>query len=268
MCHARARTTVRVGQRRCDRLIARSISSCRSTAAGVVTSWRSWPHGQPQAGPARCGWTRAVSTASNEPRARDTRFTPTSQGPVERANQAWASVISYIAMAKGFMYLVADHRYSRRVLSWRVSNTLDTDFCIEALEEALQRFEARRSPTKGPSSPVKRSLLKDHAIASAWMARADWCNVFVERLWRKRQVRGRVPAGLRNAHRASGRTGPLLRFLQHQASQWTDAPPMRCTSTRLTAIWQPETRGTIPLHEFPGSISVCCPRRRSIRTKG
>ena len=51
--------------------------------------------------------------------------------------------VSYIPMAKGFMYLVAIMDwYSRRVLSWRVSNTLDTDFCIEALEEALQRFEA------------------------------------------------------------------------------------------------------------------------------
>ena len=62
---------------------------------------------------------------------------------IERANQAWASDISYIPMAKGFMYLVAIMDwYSRRVLSWRVSNTLDADFCIEALEEALQRFEA------------------------------------------------------------------------------------------------------------------------------
>ena len=62
---------------------------------------------------------------------------------IERANQAWASDISYIPMAKGFMYLVAIMDwYSRRVLSWRVSNTLDAHFCIEALEDALQRFEA------------------------------------------------------------------------------------------------------------------------------
>ena len=57
---------------------------------------------------------------------------------IERANQAWASDISYIPMAKGFMYLVAIMDwYSRRVLSWRVSNTLDAHFCIEALEDAL-----------------------------------------------------------------------------------------------------------------------------------
>ena len=57
---------------------------------------------------------------------------------VEHANQVWASDICYIPMAKGFMYLVAIMDWhSRRVLSWRVSNTLDTEFCIEALEEAL-----------------------------------------------------------------------------------------------------------------------------------
>ena len=71
------------------------------------------------------------------------RCAPASDLCIERANQAWTSDISYIPMAKGFMYLVAIMDwYSRRVLSWRVSNTLDTHVCIEALEEALQRFEA------------------------------------------------------------------------------------------------------------------------------
>ena len=96
---------------------------------------------------------------------------------IERANQAWATDISYIPMAKGFMYLVAIMDwYSRRVLSWRVSNTLDTDFCIEALEEALQRFEAPEifNTTRGPSSPVRRSPTCSRArLRSAWMARAD-----------------------------------------------------------------------------------------------
>ena len=97
---------------------------------------------------------------------------------IERANQAWATDISYIPMAKGFMYLVAIMDwYSRRVLSWRVSNTLDTDFCIEALEEALQRFEAPEifNTDRGPSSPVRRSPTCSRAtpLRSAWMARAD-----------------------------------------------------------------------------------------------
>ena len=63
--------------------------------------------------------------------------------PIEHANHVWATDICYIPMAKGFMYLVAIMDWhSRRVLSWRVWNTLDADFCIEALEEAFQRFGA------------------------------------------------------------------------------------------------------------------------------
>ena len=109
---------------------------------------------------------------------------------IERANQAWASDISYIPMAKGFMYLVAIMDwYSRRVLSWRVSNTLDTDFCIEALEEALQRFEAPEIFNTDQGSQFTceafTDVLKGHAIAISMDGKGRWVdNVFVERLWR------------------------------------------------------------------------------------
>ena len=109
---------------------------------------------------------------------------------IERANQAWASDISYIPMAKGFMYLVAIMDwYSRRVLSWRVSNTLDTHFCIEALEEALQRFEAPEIFNTDQGSQFTceafTDVLKGHAIAISMDGKGRWVdNVFVERLWR------------------------------------------------------------------------------------
>ena len=109
---------------------------------------------------------------------------------IEPANQAWASDISYIPMAKGFMYLVAIMDwYSRRVLSWRVSNTLDTDFCIEALEEALQRFEAPEIFNTDQGSQFTceafTDVLKDHAIAISMDGKGRWVdNVFVERVWR------------------------------------------------------------------------------------
>ena len=62
---------------------------------------------------------------------------------VTRPNQVWATDITYIPMARGFVYLIAIvDWFSRRVLSWRLSITLETDFCIEALEEALTRFGA------------------------------------------------------------------------------------------------------------------------------
>ena len=62
---------------------------------------------------------------------------------VTRPNQVWATDITYIPMARGFVYLIAIvDWFSRRVLAWRLSITLETDSCIEALEEALTRFGA------------------------------------------------------------------------------------------------------------------------------
>lgn len=109
---------------------------------------------------------------------------------IERANQVWSTDICYIPMAKGFMYLVAIlDWYSRRVLSWRVSNTLDTDFCVEALEEALQRYGAPEifNTDQGSqfTSDAFTGVLKDHGIAISMDGKGRWVdNVFVERLWR------------------------------------------------------------------------------------
>ncbi len=109
---------------------------------------------------------------------------------VERANQVWASDICYIPMAKGFMYLVAIMDWhSRRVLSWRVSNTLDTEFCIEALEEALRRFGAPEifNTDQGAqfTSEAFTGVLKDNGVDISMDGKGRWVdNVFVERLWR------------------------------------------------------------------------------------
>ena len=110
--------------------------------------------------------------------------------PIERANHVWATDITYIPMAKGFMYLVAIiDWYSRRVLSWRVSNTLDTGFCIEALEEALQRHGAPQifNTDQGAqfTSEDFTGALKDHGVEISMDGKGRWVdNVFVERLWR------------------------------------------------------------------------------------
>jgi putative transposase len=109
---------------------------------------------------------------------------------IEHANQVWATDICYIPMAKGFMYLVAIMDWhSRRVLSWRLSNTLDTDFCIAALEEALQRFGAPEvfNTDQGSqfTSEAFTDVLKAHGIAISMDGKGRWVdNVFVERLWR------------------------------------------------------------------------------------
>jgi putative transposase len=106
---------------------------------------------------------------------------------IERANQVWATDICYIPMAKGFTYLVAIMDWhSRRLLSWRVSNTLDTDFCIEDLEEALRRFGAPEifntdQGSRFTSEPFT-DVLKEHGVAVSMDGKDRWVdNVFVER---------------------------------------------------------------------------------------
>src|SRR5690348_694311 len=74
---------------------------------------------------------------------------------IERVNQVWCSDVTYIAMAKGFLYLVVIMDWvSRAVLAWRLSNTLDADFCVEALEERSRAMAHRKSsiPTRAASS--------------------------------------------------------------------------------------------------------------------
>jgi putative transposase len=72
---------------------------------------------------------------------------------VTRPNQVWATDITYIPMARGLLHLIAIvDWFSRRVLSWRLSITLETDFCVEALEEALTRFGAPEIFNTDPSA--------------------------------------------------------------------------------------------------------------------
>ena len=109
---------------------------------------------------------------------------------VTRPNQVWATDITYIPMARGFVYLIAIvDWFSRRVLAWRLSITLETDFCIEALEEALARFGAPEifNTDQGSqfTSMAFTSVLHREKIAISMDGRGAWRdNVFVERLWR------------------------------------------------------------------------------------
>ena len=109
---------------------------------------------------------------------------------IERANQVWASDITYLPMAKGFVYLVAIlDLYSRKVLAWRTSNTLASDFCIEALQEALTRFGSPEIFNTDQGSQFTAEafteVLKHNAIRISMDGKGRWIdNVFVERLWR------------------------------------------------------------------------------------
>ncbi|MGA7297279.1 MAG: IS3 family transposase [Rhodanobacteraceae bacterium] len=109
---------------------------------------------------------------------------------VTRSNQVWASDITYVPMARGFVYLVAIvDLFSRKVLAWRLSITLSADFCVEALEEALARHGRPEIFNTDQGSQFTSTdftkVLKKAEIAISMDGRGAWRdNVFVERLWR------------------------------------------------------------------------------------
>jgi putative transposase len=108
---------------------------------------------------------------------------------ITRPNQVWAADITYIPMAKGFLYLVAIiDWYSRYVLSWKLSNTLDAGFCVEALEEALKKGRPDIFNTDQGSqftSEAFTGLLQQHGIRISMDGKGSYNdNLFIERLWR------------------------------------------------------------------------------------
>jgi len=108
---------------------------------------------------------------------------------IERANQVWAADITYIPMSRGFMYLVAIMDWhSRKVLSWRLSNTMEADFCVEALQEAIGRYGCPQifNTDQGAqfTSEAFTKVLKENDIAISMDGRRRvQDNIFIERLW-------------------------------------------------------------------------------------
>ncbi|WP_427147099.1 IS3 family transposase [Rhizobium leguminosarum] len=108
---------------------------------------------------------------------------------VTRPNQVWAMDITYVPMARGFVYLCAVvDWFSRRVLSWRLSITMEADFCIDAVEEALARYgkpDIFNTDQGSHTSIDFTAVLKKAEIAISMDGKGAWRdNVFVERLWR------------------------------------------------------------------------------------
>ena len=109
---------------------------------------------------------------------------------IDRPNQVWCADITYLPMRRGFLYLVAVMDWStRKVLSWRVSNTMDVGFCMEALEEALARFGRPEifNTDQGSqfTSPRFTGVLREAGVRISMDGRGRWRdNVFIERLWR------------------------------------------------------------------------------------
>lgn len=109
---------------------------------------------------------------------------------IDRPNQVWCADITYIPMRRGFLYLVAIMDWaSRKVLNWRLSNSMDASFCVDALEEALERFGSPDIFNTDQGSQFTSleftQVLKDAGIKISMDGKGRWMdNIFIERLWR------------------------------------------------------------------------------------
>jgi putative transposase len=164
---------------------------------------------------------------------------------VERPNQVWAADITYIPMGAGFLYLVAVIDWaSRAVLAWRLSNTMDSSFCVDALEEALARFGRPEIFNTDQGSQFTAAAftgaLTEAGIRISMDGRGRWMdNVFIERLWRSLKYEDVYLKGYADGHEARAGIASWIAFYNgrrpHQALG--DHTPM--------AVWREGVTGPI-----------------------
>jgi putative transposase len=165
---------------------------------------------------------------------------------IDRPNQVWCADVTYIPMARGFLYLVAIMDWtSRAVLAWRLSNTLDADFCVRALEEALARFgRPEIFNTDQGSQFTSAAFTRTLAAAGVQISmdgRGRWLdNVFIERLWRSLKYEEVYLKGYADAREARAGIAGWFSFYNgirpHQAL--VDRTPM--------AVWRAGMTGGLP----------------------
>jgi putative transposase len=145
---------------------------------------------------------------------------------ISRPNQVWAADITYIPMQKGFLYLVVIlDWYSRCILAWRLSNTLESDFCLEALQEALQQGKPEIFNTDQGSQFTSGefiSLLERGGIRVSMDGAGSYSdNLFVERFWRTLKYEEVYLKAYSDAREARREIGRYIRFYNaerpHQA---------------------------------------------------
>jgi putative transposase len=178
---------------------------------------------------------------------------------IERPNQAWAADITYIPMEKGFLYLVAIiDLYSRYVLAWRLSNSMETSFCIEALQEALQKGTPAIFNTDQGSqftSDEFVSILVRHDIKVSMDSVGRYLdNIFVERFWRTLKYEEVYLKAYQDGKVARIEIGKYIRFYNterpHQALGYKTpaeeyaAPTIEVVKEHMLQSDQPTTRTT------------------------
>jgi putative transposase len=137
---------------------------------------------------------------------------------INRPGQVYCSDITYIPMARGFVYLVVIMDwFSRKVLSWRLSNTMESDFCVDALEEAISCYGAPEifNTDQGAqfTSEAFTSVLKASGVKISMDGKGRWIdNVFVERLWRSIKYEEVYLRAYESVNEARTRIGSYLKF--------------------------------------------------------
>jgi len=143
---------------------------------------------------------------------------------ITKANHVWATDITYIPMARGFCYLVAIMDWaSRKVLAWRLSNTLDSAFCVDALEEAIAKFSCPEifNTDQGSqfTAEVFTNVLRVNNIAISMDGKGRWMdNVFIERLWKSVKYEDIYLKGY--ASMAEVRNGLAIYFKFYNEKRW------------------------------------------------
>ena len=182
---------------------------------------------------------------------------------ITRPNQVWAADITYIPMARGFLYLVAIiDWYSRYVLSWRLSNTLDADFCVEALKEALRKGRPEIFNTDQGAqftSEAFTGLLEQHGVRISMDGKGSYNdNLFIERLWRTVKYEEVYLKAYQDGREARSSLGQYFHFYNnerpHQALGYkTPAEvfiltPLEATNTDMVESLTPYPLGTAGPH--------------------
>ncbi len=177
---------------------------------------------------------------------------------VNRVNQVWATDITYIPMARGFLYLVAIMDWhSRYVLAWKLSNTLETDFCVAALGEALARGRPEIFNTDQGSqftSDAFTGMLLEQGIRVSMDGKGSYQdNIFVERLWRSVKYEEVYLKAYQSVAEARAGIGAYLEFYNQQR-------PHQTLSYRTPAeVHQDDQEGRgLPAHEagLPSEVVI------------
>ena len=184
---------------------------------------------------------------------------------VERPNQVWAMDITYIPMARGFVYLAAVvDWFSRKVLAWRVSITLDTAFCLEAVEEALARYGKPEMFNTDQGSQFTSfaftDLLKKRDITISMDGKGAWRdNVFVERLWRLSNMRRSICGHTTMCRRPASHSDAISTasiMLNDPIPALTEKLLMRPISTRSQQSSRQHNKGRNPLIKTRRSVQI------------